>query len=112
MAPSVKHPTSAQVMISWFVSSSPTSGSVLTVQSLEPALDSVSLSLPLSKINKTLKKKKTKERVNRGTQKIQEARSPVEEFPGNRQGQSEDSSCAGIPLYGSKRTMTLTDYPT
>ena len=33
----VKRPTSAQVMISWFVSSSPTSGSVLTAQSLEPA---------------------------------------------------------------------------
>ena len=41
----VKRPTSAQVMISQFVSSSPTSGSVLTVQSLEPALDSVPLSL-------------------------------------------------------------------
>ena len=32
---SVKHPTSAQVMISLFVSSSPASGSVLTAQSLE-----------------------------------------------------------------------------
>ena len=30
-------PTSAQVMISWSVSSSPMSGSVLTAQSLEPA---------------------------------------------------------------------------
>ena len=35
----------AQVMISQSVSSSPTSGSVLTSQSLEPALDSVSPSL-------------------------------------------------------------------
>ena len=62
MAQSVKHPTSAQVMISQFVSSSPTSGSVLTAQSLEPASDSVSpslsappplaLCLSLSKINK------------------------------------------------------------
>ena len=34
--------TSAQVMISRFVSSSPTSGSVLTAQSLEPASDFVS----------------------------------------------------------------------
>ena len=42
VAQSVEHPTSAQVMISWFVSSSPTSGSVLTAQSLEPAMDSVS----------------------------------------------------------------------
>ena len=45
----VESPTSAQVMISWSVGSSPASGSVLTAQSLEPALDSVSpsLSLPL-----------------------------------------------------------------
>ena len=47
-------------MISRFVSSSPALGSVLTVQSLEPALDSVtpSLSLPLPpppKMNKHLK---------------------------------------------------------
>ena len=41
----VKHLTSAQVMILWFMSSSPTSGSVLTAQSLEPASDSVSPSL-------------------------------------------------------------------
>ena len=45
VAQSVKHPTSAQVMISRFVSSSPALGSVLTAQSLEPALDSVSPSL-------------------------------------------------------------------
>ena len=38
---SVKWPTSAQVMISRFVDSSPTSGSVLTAQSLELASDSV-----------------------------------------------------------------------
>ena len=44
MAQLVKHPTSAQVMISWFVSLSPALGSVLTAQSLEPALDSVSVS--------------------------------------------------------------------
>ena len=37
-----RQPTSAQVMISWFVSSSSTSGFVLTAQSLEPASDSVS----------------------------------------------------------------------
>ena len=49
MAQQVKHPTLAQVMISWFVSSSPVLVSVLTAPSLEPALDSVSppLSLPL-----------------------------------------------------------------
>ena len=37
----VERPTSAQVMISQFVSWSPTSGSVLTDRSLEPASDSV-----------------------------------------------------------------------
>ena len=65
MAPSVKRPTSAQVMISWFVGSSPASGSVLTAQSLETASDSVSSSLSalpllvfcLSKMNKLKKKK-------------------------------------------------------
>ena len=58
VAQSVKRPTLVQVMISRSVSSSPVSGSVLTVQSLEPVSDSVSpslsdpppfvLSLPLS----------------------------------------------------------------
>ena len=37
VAQSVKHPTSAQVMISWSVGSSPASGSVLTAHSLESA---------------------------------------------------------------------------
>ena len=45
VAQSVKRPTSAQVMISRSVSSSPVSGSVLTAQSLEPVSDSVSPSL-------------------------------------------------------------------
>ena len=45
MAQLVKHTTLAQVMISWFMSSNPVLGSVLTAQSLEPALDSVSPSL-------------------------------------------------------------------
>ena len=45
VAQSVKHWTSAQVMISQSVSSSPVSGSVLTAQSLESASDSVSASL-------------------------------------------------------------------
>ena len=45
VAQSVERPTSAQVMISQFVSSSPASGSVLTAQDLEPASDSVSPSL-------------------------------------------------------------------
>ena len=60
----VKCPTSTQVMISWFMSSIPTSGSVLRAHSLELALDSLSpfLSAPsplvlcFSKINKTIKK--------------------------------------------------------
>ena len=45
VAQSVKGPTSAQVVISHSVSSSPASGSVLTAQSLEPVSDSVSPSL-------------------------------------------------------------------
>ena len=45
VAQSFKRLTSAQVMTSWFMSSSPASGSVLTAQSLEPASDSVSPSL-------------------------------------------------------------------
>ena len=48
VAQSVKHPTLAQVMISQFMSLSPASGSVLTAQSLEPSLDSVSPSPCLS----------------------------------------------------------------
>ena len=47
VAQSVKSLTSAQIMISQFVSSSPVSGSVLTAQSLEPALDSMSPSVSL-----------------------------------------------------------------
>ena len=66
MAQWVKCPTLAQVIISWFMSSSLTLGSVLTARSLEPASDSMSpslsvppllvlcLSLSLSKINKHL----------------------------------------------------------
>ena len=45
VAQSVRRPTSAQVMISQFVSLSPALGSVLTTQSLEPVSDSVSPSL-------------------------------------------------------------------
>ena len=45
MAQSVKCLTSAQVMISRLVGSSPALGSVLTARSLEPASDSVSPSL-------------------------------------------------------------------
>ena len=41
----VGRPTTAQVMISRSVNSSPALGSVLTAQSLEPASDSVPLSL-------------------------------------------------------------------
>ena len=44
--------TLAQVMISLLVGLSPTLGSMLIAQSLEPALDSLSLSLSLSLKNK------------------------------------------------------------
>ena len=45
VAPLVKCPASARVMISEFVGSSPMWGSVLTARNLESALDSVSPSL-------------------------------------------------------------------
>ena len=64
MAQSVKRPTSAQVMISWFTSLSPMLGSLLTAQSLEPASDSVSLCPCPSRtfaLSQNLKKKKKKE---------------------------------------------------
>ena len=48
VAQSVKCPTLAQVMISWFVGLGPASGSVLAARGLEPAWDSVSLSLSVS----------------------------------------------------------------
>ena len=48
VAQAVKCPTSDQVTISQFVSSSPVSGCVLRAQSLEPASDSVSPSLSTS----------------------------------------------------------------
>ena len=58
VAQSIKHPTSAQVMISWSRSSSPASGSVLTAQSLDPASDSVSPSLSVpSPITRSLSQK-------------------------------------------------------
>ena len=47
MAQSVKPQTSAQVKISLFVGSSPVLGSEMTAQSLEPASDSVCVSLSL-----------------------------------------------------------------
>ena len=48
VAQSVECPTLAQVMVSWSVSLTPVSGSVLTAQSLEPASGSVSPSLSAS----------------------------------------------------------------
>ena len=48
MAQPVEHATSAQVMISQFVSSGPVSGSVLTAQSVESASDCVSPCVSLS----------------------------------------------------------------
>ena len=73
VAQSGKHLTLAQVMISQFMSSSPTLGCVPTAQSLELALDSMSpsLSLPLPCLcsvslclskNQTLKKIKKENR--------------------------------------------------
>ena len=44
----VERPTSAQVTISWFMSLSPASGSVLTAESLEPASPAHALCLSVS----------------------------------------------------------------
>ena len=75
MAQLVKCLTSAQVMISQSVGLNPASGSVLTAQSLEPASDSVSLSLSsptthtlclfLSKLNKTFLKIKINKKLHK-----------------------------------------------
>ena len=67
MALPAKYLTLAQVMISQFVSSSPSLGSVLTAQSLEPALDSVppSLSAP-PLLTVSLPKLNTKKFLNSG----------------------------------------------
>ena len=72
MAQLAKHLTSAQVIISQFVSSNPTLGSVLTAQSLQLASDSSpSLSalpplvLSLSRVNIKKIKIKTKEYTQR-----------------------------------------------
>ena len=67
VAQSVKHLTSPQVMISHNMGWSPTSGSVLTALSLEPALESVSPSPspsapPLLTLNLSLFSKKEKKR--------------------------------------------------
>ena len=60
---SVKPQSWAQVVISQLVSSSPTSGSVLTAQSLEPASDSVSVCLSVS-LNKQTNKQTSKQALN------------------------------------------------
>ena len=70
MAQSVERPTLAQVMISRFVSSSPASGSVLTAQSLELALHSVSPSFsapPSPMLARSLSKIKTLKKIEGGT---------------------------------------------
>ena len=86
MAQLVGQPTSAQVMISQLMGSSPASGSVLMAQSLEPASDSVSsslsappplmlcLSLSVKKINKHLKKFKEEEERRRSLGMLEKKR--------------------------------------
>ena len=82
----VKRLTSAQVVILLFRSSRPMVGSVLTVQSLESASDSVSVSLcpspayarSLSKINKNTKK--SKQNKNRGVRVAQSVKRGTLDF--------------------------------
>ena len=80
MAQSVRHPTSALLMISWFMSSSPPSGCVLTVWSLLGIL-SPPLSLPLAcSLSLSLPQKKRKEKKNkriRGAWVAQPVRHPT-----------------------------------
>ena len=65
VAQSVGRPTSPQVMISQLVGSSPMSGPVLTAQSLEPASDSVSLSLFAPPPPHSLKNQQTHKQTKR-----------------------------------------------
>ena len=63
-AQSVERPTSAQVMILWFVSSSPVSGSLLTAQSLlQIPCPCLSLPLPHLSLSQKLKTKKKRKRA-------------------------------------------------
>ena len=79
----VKEPTSAQVMMSRFMSLSPTLGSALTARSLEPASDSVSPSLLLPctcsvsvSQKQTLKTNKQKP-LDRSTEKLKNLGSAI-----------------------------------
>ena len=71
MAQSVKHLTLhlAQVMISWFVGWSPTSGSVLMVQSL-PGILSLPLSLPHPLLSLFLSLSKNKLKIKKNNKAI------------------------------------------
>ena len=75
VAQSVKHLSSAQVMISRLVRSSPLSGALLIAQSLESVLDSVFSSLPLPHLHSaslSLKNKQTLKIINDDTLKYAE----------------------------------------
>ena len=119
MTQSVKLPTLAQVMISQFMGSSPTLSSVLTAQSLQPALDSVSpfLSVPplltlclFLKINKHLKKifKKKLQQMAQLVQgkynRCEERTSVGEGWPGMLVNMNLVTSSEGMPsIQGYKR---------
>ena len=75
MAQSVERLTSAQVMMSWFLSSNPKSGSVLTAQSLEPVSASPTHALSLSQ--KQLKTNVIKNLKSRGACVAQSVRRPT-----------------------------------
>ena len=79
MAQSISRLTSAQVMISWFTSSSPVSGSVLTARSPEPASDFVSPSLsappplvPYLSLSFSLKNKHKNQSINQSIKEEEE----------------------------------------
>ena len=88
VAQSVNHPTLVRVMISRFYDLIPVSDSVLTLKSMEPALDSVSpclspspmlkiclyLSLKINNIKKNILIKKKKKKTGKGTRIAQVTR--------------------------------------
>ena len=82
------------VWISWFMSSSPESGSVLTAQSLEPASDSVSPSLsapPLPTLSLSLKNKHLKKK-QKDTHKVTAGRRETMWISGTREPETQRAS--------------------
>ena len=116
VAPTGKHPTLAQFMISQFVSSSPASGSVLTARNLDPTSDSMSpslsapplltlcLYLSLSLKNKHLEKERIIKRRARASAIWWEAGAPQQRILGLRGILNTDVTAAGELRTGKRRS--------